>query len=144
MYVKLLRKKRRHVDTIERFYVYKETMNKNKLKFSDNTKNFTPRVWRYFSFNKQPDCNSKEENTQNGLRLRTKICFFWEKSGTQKVKVKLKIKMNVPYVEVKLCTSKAIYLIRLASFQFLYKYPCIIHTSIFILQIRYHKHRGPA
>jgi len=30
MYTILLRKTRRHVNTIERFYVYKETKNKNK------------------------------------------------------------------------------------------------------------------
>jgi hypothetical protein len=38
MHITLFRKTRRHVDTIERFYVYKETKNKNKLKKnSDNT-----------------------------------------------------------------------------------------------------------
>jgi len=31
MHITLFRKTRRHVDTIERFYVYKETKNKNKL-----------------------------------------------------------------------------------------------------------------
>ena len=72
-----------------------------KQNFRTIQKHCIPRVCKYCSCNKQPDCNSKEEDTQKGLRLRTKICFFWQKRITLKVKVK----MNVPYVEVKLSTS---------------------------------------
>jgi len=64
MYIILLSKTRRHVDTIEKFYVCKWTKNKEELNnfCREYKKSCTAHVWRFCAYNKQADCNSREEN----------------------------------------------------------------------------------
>ena len=76
MYIILIRKTRRHLNTIERFYVYQETKNENKLsKIFRQYKKIVLRLSES-TYNKPPDYNNKEESTQKGLRLLRTICFF--------------------------------------------------------------------